>query len=187
MLFLYALNSPITRERYSTRLRYFLSKIALTNGSFEELCRIFVEKGKQDPNWVIDNIVAFLIQYKDRYDRREISGSLFVMMMTTTQTAEAANDNCKIEEDGDTTCSSGEGDVRNPPEHVGGSGSLRDCDSGGNCFISGGGGGRTQLVGDEHLVGGGGGKIFCTDNPPPCPGSGGGGEHIQGAGGNSGG
>jgi hypothetical protein len=41
----------------------------------EELCRIFVEKGKQDPNWIIDRMVAFLIEYKDRYDRREISGS----------------------------------------------------------------------------------------------------------------
>jgi hypothetical protein len=43
--------------------------------STEELCRIFVEKGKQDPNWIIDNIVAFLMEYKERYDRREISGS----------------------------------------------------------------------------------------------------------------
>src|SRR5215217_6095881 len=81
-LFLYALNSPVTRERYSTRLRYFLSKIGLmgndattNNKSIEELCRIFVEKGKQDPNWIINNVVSFLTEYKDRYDRREISGS----------------------------------------------------------------------------------------------------------------
>ena len=80
-LFLYALNSPVTRERYSTRLRYFLIKIGLmgndtmNNKSIEELCTIFVEKGKQDPNWIINNIVSFLIEYKDRYDRREISGS----------------------------------------------------------------------------------------------------------------
>jgi hypothetical protein len=49
-LFLYALNSPVTRERYSTRLRYFLAKIGIidNNKSIEELCRIFVEKGKQD-------------------------------------------------------------------------------------------------------------------------------------------
>ncbi|HJU35105.1 MAG TPA: hypothetical protein VJ695_08295, partial [Nitrososphaera sp.] len=45
------------------------------NKSIEELCRIFVERGKQDPNWIINNIVAFLMEYKDRYDRREISGS----------------------------------------------------------------------------------------------------------------
>jgi hypothetical protein len=74
-LFLYALNSPVTRERYSTRLRYFLSKIGVTSRPIEELCRIFVQKGKQDPSWIIDNMVVFLKEYKDRYDRREISGS----------------------------------------------------------------------------------------------------------------
>jgi hypothetical protein len=67
------------RERYSTRLRYFFAKIGLRdhdNGSnIEEFCRIFVEKGKQDPNWIINSIVAFLAEYRDRYDRREISGS----------------------------------------------------------------------------------------------------------------
>ena len=68
------MNSPVTRERYSTRLRYFLSKIGLTNASIEELCRIFIEKGKQDPNWIVDNIVAFLMEYRGRFDRREISG-----------------------------------------------------------------------------------------------------------------
>jgi hypothetical protein len=56
-----------------------LTKIGLTgnndNTSIEDLCKIFVEKGKQDPNWIVNNIVAFLVQYKDRYDRREISGS----------------------------------------------------------------------------------------------------------------
>jgi hypothetical protein len=65
-LFLYALNSSVIRKRYFTRLRYFLSKIGLTSGSTEELCNIFVEKGKQDPNWIINNMVAFLMEYKDR-------------------------------------------------------------------------------------------------------------------------
>jgi hypothetical protein len=79
-MFIYALNSPITRERYSTRLRYFFAKIGLmdrdtNNKHIEELCRTFVDRGKQDPNWVINNIVSFLAEYKDRYDRREISGS----------------------------------------------------------------------------------------------------------------
>jgi hypothetical protein len=46
-----------------------------TNKTIEELYRIFVENGKQDPNWIINKIVAFLVEYKDRYDRREITGS----------------------------------------------------------------------------------------------------------------
>jgi hypothetical protein len=48
--------------------------------SLEELCRILVEKGKQDPNWIINRIVAFLIEYKDRYDRRESTKKLFFLL-----------------------------------------------------------------------------------------------------------
>ena len=54
--FLFTMNSPVTRERYSTRLRYFLAKVGITdnNKSIEELCRIFLEKGKQDYRcWVL--------------------------------------------------------------------------------------------------------------------------------------
>jgi hypothetical protein len=54
-MFLYALNSPVTRERYSTRLRYFFSKIGLEGKTMEELCRLFVKKGKQEPEWVVRN------------------------------------------------------------------------------------------------------------------------------------
>ncbi|MFL6405945.1 MAG: hypothetical protein ACJ71F_02595 [Nitrososphaeraceae archaeon] len=81
-LFLYALNSPVTRERYSTRLRYFLTKIGIpdNNKSTEELCRIFVETGKQDPNWIIDNIVAFLMEYRDRFDGGKSVAQLFGTM-----------------------------------------------------------------------------------------------------------
>lgn len=41
----------------------------------EELCKAFVEKGKQDPNWIVKNVIAFLTEYRDRYDRREIAGA----------------------------------------------------------------------------------------------------------------
>jgi hypothetical protein len=34
-----------------------------------------VENGKKNLNWIINNVLAFLAEYKDRYDRREISGS----------------------------------------------------------------------------------------------------------------
>jgi len=74
-LFVYALNSPVTRERYTTRLRFFFSKIGLSGKPIEELCRLFVEKGKQEPDWVVRNMVQFLMSYKERYDRREVKGA----------------------------------------------------------------------------------------------------------------
>jgi hypothetical protein len=66
-MFLYALNSPVTKETYSTRLGYFFAKIGLMdrdadNNHIEELCRTFVEKGKQDQDWVINNVVALIEQ-----------------------------------------------------------------------------------------------------------------------------
>ena len=34
-----------------------------------------LEKGKQDPSWIINNRVAFQAEYDDHYDNRKISGS----------------------------------------------------------------------------------------------------------------
>jgi hypothetical protein len=53
-LFVYALNSPVTREIFYKAATFF-AKIGLAdhdndNNHVEELCRIFVEKGKQDPS-----------------------------------------------------------------------------------------------------------------------------------------
>jgi hypothetical protein len=52
-LFLYALNSPVTRNDILKTARYFLAKISLvddnTEKTIEKLCTIFVENGKQDP------------------------------------------------------------------------------------------------------------------------------------------
>jgi len=36
---------------------------------------MLVEKGWQDPNWIVKNVIAFLTEYRDRYNRREIAGS----------------------------------------------------------------------------------------------------------------
>ena len=74
-LFLFGLNSPVTRDRYSTRLRWFFSNIGIVEIPMEERCSFFVDKAKKDPNWAIHEILKFLQTYKIRYDRREIAGS----------------------------------------------------------------------------------------------------------------
>jgi hypothetical protein len=40
----------------------------------QDICR----KGKHDPSSIINNIVSFLIEYKERYDLREISDSIIL-------------------------------------------------------------------------------------------------------------
>jgi len=45
--FLFAMNSPVTRERYSTRLRSFFVHIGSEGTTMDERCRRFVEKVKE--------------------------------------------------------------------------------------------------------------------------------------------
>lgn len=46
--FLFALNSPVTRERYSTRLRAFFVHIGIEGTTMNERCRGFIEKMKEN-------------------------------------------------------------------------------------------------------------------------------------------
>jgi hypothetical protein len=72
-LFLYAMNSPVTRDRYTTRLRRFFSFIGI-EGNVEEQCRIFVEKSAKDNQFAFKSIISFLHTQK-RCDKKEITGS----------------------------------------------------------------------------------------------------------------
>jgi integrase len=78
--FLFALNSPVTRERYSTRLRSFFVYIGIEGTTMEERCRRFVEKVQEseengDSKWGYACVVNFLQHQKDRCDKKEIAGS----------------------------------------------------------------------------------------------------------------
>lgn len=78
--FLFAMNSPVTMERYSTRLRSFFAFIGIEGVTMEEQCRRFVEMVKENESngnskWAYACVVKFLQHQKDRYDKKEISGS----------------------------------------------------------------------------------------------------------------
>lgn len=79
--FLFALNSPVTRERYSTRLRSFFVYIGIEGTTMEERCRRFVEKVKESEEndnskkWAYAAVINFLQHQKDRCDKKEITGS----------------------------------------------------------------------------------------------------------------
>jgi hypothetical protein len=70
------MNSPVTRDSYTTRLDRFFSFIGIEGVTVEERCRAFVEKAKKDNNdWAFMSIVSFLQVQKERVDRKEITGS----------------------------------------------------------------------------------------------------------------
>jgi hypothetical protein len=75
-LFLYAMNSPVTRDRYTTRLDRFFSFIGIEGTSIEERCRSFVERGNHDNDWVFRSIMRFIQIQKERAYRKEITGSI---------------------------------------------------------------------------------------------------------------
>jgi hypothetical protein len=70
------MNSPVTRERYLTRLRSFFVFIGIEGATMDERCRRFVEKvkesEKQDGNskWVYTCVVRFLHHQKERCDKK---------------------------------------------------------------------------------------------------------------------
>lgn len=75
LIFIFAIRSPITREKYLQRIGYFFDYIGIEQGTIEERCNIFGEKAKSNNNWVANNILKYLQIHKDRVERKEITGS----------------------------------------------------------------------------------------------------------------
>ena len=69
-LFVFAMNAAQTREKYITR-----HLINVQGNTIEERCRSFAEIAKKDNKLVLNNILRFLQIYKDRVERKEISGA----------------------------------------------------------------------------------------------------------------
>jgi hypothetical protein len=74
-IFKYAMNSPVTRDRYTTRLDRFFSFVGVQGANIEERCKVFVQNARKDNGWAFRSIINFLQVQKDRVDRREITGS----------------------------------------------------------------------------------------------------------------
>jgi hypothetical protein len=74
-IFKYAMNSPVTRDRYTTRLGRFFTFIGIEGTDMEERCRVFVQNARKDNGWAFRSIINFLQVQKERVDRKEITGS----------------------------------------------------------------------------------------------------------------
>jgi hypothetical protein len=78
---LFAMNSPVTRERYSTRLRSFFAFIGIEGVTMDERCRKFIENVKENEEngnskWAYACVIKFLHYQKDRYDKKTFRGPL---------------------------------------------------------------------------------------------------------------
>lgn len=75
-LYIYAMKAPMTRDRYQTRLAKFFDFIGMeAGGKLEDRARVFAQRGKDDGNWALNNILRFVQYQKEHVDKKEITGA----------------------------------------------------------------------------------------------------------------
>jgi integrase len=76
-IFVFAMNAPQTKEKYVTRLKRFFDFINLPGSTIQIRCKYFVEKcrEKDENKWLLNNLLGFLQAYKERVQRKEITGA----------------------------------------------------------------------------------------------------------------
>jgi integrase len=75
-LYLYAMKSPITRQKYIGRLDKFFDFLELEGATPEEKSNYFILKSKEkDAQWIFSSILKFMQFQLERVRKREITGS----------------------------------------------------------------------------------------------------------------
>ena len=75
-LFVLAIMSPQTKEKYLQRFGYFLDFVKIGIGrQLEERCNILGELAKNDPKWITNCIFNYLQLLKSRVEAKEIKAS----------------------------------------------------------------------------------------------------------------
>jgi hypothetical protein len=73
--FLYALNSPETKKKYSKRFEVFLNFIDIEGATLEERLYNFYQRAKSNLDWLQDSLIQFIMFQKGRAVKGEISES----------------------------------------------------------------------------------------------------------------
>jgi integrase len=75
-LFLYAMKSPVTRQKYVGRIDKFFDFLALEGNSVEEKSILFLQRSQEEGgDWVFSSILGFMRYQLERHNRKEIAGS----------------------------------------------------------------------------------------------------------------
>lgn len=76
ILYLYAMKSPATKEKYLLRLGKFLDFLYPTHRqmTLQEMVRLYSKEARKDSIWAFNGILKFIQSLKDRADRKEITG-----------------------------------------------------------------------------------------------------------------
>jgi integrase len=75
-LYLYAMKSPVTRQKYQKRLEKFFDFLELEGNTIEEKSTSFITLSKEkDNSWIFNKVLQFMQILLDRFNRKEITGS----------------------------------------------------------------------------------------------------------------
>ncbi len=79
-LYLYAMKSPVTREKYQRRLEKFFDFLGLEGATVEDKSKSFikeihVKEENKNSQWVFNNLIKFMQFHLDRVNRKEITGA----------------------------------------------------------------------------------------------------------------
>jgi integrase len=73
-LFIFGINSPLTKEKYVPRLNNFFEFINL-KGTIQEKCMSFVKSGTDNPSWAVSSVIKYLQMIKERIEKKEITAA----------------------------------------------------------------------------------------------------------------
>jgi integrase len=80
-LYLYALKSPVTRQKYQKRLEKFFDFLGMDGSTVEEKSKVFIKRIQKEAEennnkqWVFNNLIRFVQFHLDRVNRKEITGA----------------------------------------------------------------------------------------------------------------
>jgi len=75
-LFIFAFNSPSTKEKSVPRLNKFFEFIGIT-GTLQEKCAIFAKNAAGQQTWAVVSVIKYLQMNKNRVERKEITAATF--------------------------------------------------------------------------------------------------------------
>jgi len=75
-LFIFAINSPSTKEKSVPRLNKFFEYINL-DGTLRQKCSAFVKNANEQPSWALSSVIKYLEMNKERTDC-QINADLFL-------------------------------------------------------------------------------------------------------------
>ena len=73
--FMYSISSPETKKRYPDRFRTFLDYLQIPGNDIEERLLNFYNQAKQNPQWLQNSLMDFIVFQKERVTKGEIEAS----------------------------------------------------------------------------------------------------------------